>query len=72
MKKILCFSILIFVVVISLNAQTSAYYKIADKIHLEGDVVWDYLNVDASTGLLFVSNNNQVHIIDTKTNKKVD
>ncbi len=71
MRKIFCVCVLISIVVLKINAQTSANYKIADKIHIEGAVDWDYIKADASTDKLFVSNVTQVIVIDTKINKKI-
>lgn len=53
-----------------LKAQTvSSGYKIANKFHIEGDGGWDYLNVDESTGRIFVSHGNVVNVIDEKDGK---
>jgi len=53
-----------------LKAQTeSAGYKIVNKFHIEGDGGWDYLNVDESTGRIFVSHGSVVQVIDEKNGK---
>jgi hypothetical protein len=53
-----------------LKAQTqSSGYKIANKFHIEGDGGWDYLNVDESTGRIFVSHSTVVQVIDEKDGK---
>ena len=53
-----------------LKAQTvSSEYMIANKFHIEGDGGWDYLNVDESTGRIFVSHGNVVNVIDEKDGK---
>ncbi|MGA2507726.1 MAG: YncE family protein [Chitinispirillaceae bacterium] len=58
--------------VTSLNAQTSvSRYKIASKIHVEGEGGLDYLTVDDSTGRLFVSHGTIVQVVDTKTGKLI-
>lgn len=44
-------------------------YKIVNKFHIEGDGGWDYLNVDESTGRIFVSHGNVVNVIDEKDGK---
>jgi YVTN family beta-propeller protein len=50
-----------------LKAQTeSSGYKIVNKFHIEGDGGWDYLNVDESTGRIFVSHSTIVQVIDEK------
>lgn len=49
----------------------SAGYKIIQKIHLEGDGFWDYLNADDATGMLYVSHGKMVHVVDMKTGKSV-
>ena len=52
---------------VSLLAQSN--YKIANKIHVEGEGGWDYLNVDEVNGRLFVSHGTVAQAIDTKTGK---
>jgi DNA-binding beta-propeller fold protein YncE len=53
-----------------LKAQTeSSGYKIMNKFHIEGDGGWDYLNVDESTGRIFVSHSTVVQVIDEKDGK---
>lgn len=53
-----------------LIAQTTPLeYKIANKFHIEGDGGWDYLNVDESTGRIFVSHSSVVQVIDEKDGK---
>ena len=67
---IVCF--VLFLCAVSVNAQTSvSHYKIAGKIHLEGDGGWDCLTVDDATGRLFVSHSTIVRVIDIKTGKLV-
>jgi DNA-binding beta-propeller fold protein YncE len=44
-------------------------YKIVNKFHIEGDGGWDYLNVDESTGRIFVSHSSVVQVIDEKDGK---
>jgi YVTN family beta-propeller protein len=46
-------------------------YKIVQKIHLEGDGFWDYLNADDATGMLYVSHGKMVHVVDMKTGNNV-
>jgi DNA-binding beta-propeller fold protein YncE len=53
-----------------LKAQTEASgYKIVNRFHIEGDGGWDYLNVDESTGRIFVSHRTVVQVIDEKDGK---
>jgi DNA-binding beta-propeller fold protein YncE len=53
-----------------LKAQTeSSGYKLINKFHIEGDGGWDYLNVDESTGRIFVSHSGVVQVIDEKDGK---
>ncbi len=55
-----------------LNGQNAPYgYKIVQKINLEGDGFWDYLNADDATGMLYVSHGKMVHVVDMKTGKNV-
>jgi DNA-binding beta-propeller fold protein YncE len=44
-------------------------YKLGNKIHVEGDGGWDYLNVDEVNGRIFVSHATVVQVIDIKTGK---
>lgn len=53
----------------SLSAQSN--YKIANKIHVDGEGGWDYLNVDEVNGRLFVSHATVAQAIDIKTGKLV-
>lgn len=53
----------------SLIAQSN--YKIANKIHVEGEGGWDYLNVDEVNGRIFVSHATVAQVIDIKTSKLV-
>jgi YVTN family beta-propeller protein len=67
MKKLASFVCLIFLfcVVLSMNAQSvQPGYKIANRIHLDGDGGWDYLTVDAANNRLFVSHSTMVQVVD--------
>jgi YVTN family beta-propeller protein len=46
-------------------------YKISNKFSLDGDGSWDYLIVDDSTGLLYISHQTIVQILNVKTGKIV-
>ncbi|MEI6820314.1 MAG: YncE family protein [Bacteroidota bacterium] len=70
MKKIFLVISAMFIISIA-ESQTTTSYKIADKIHIEGDGNWDYIKADGTTNMLFVSNSSRVIVIDTKINKKI-
>jgi YVTN family beta-propeller protein len=54
------------------HAQTSAsQYKIAQKIHVDGDGNWDIIAVDDATGRLYVSHGSMVQVVDARTGKTV-
>ncbi len=44
-------------------------YKLVNKFHIEGDGGWDYLNVDETTGRIFISHGTVVQVIDEKDGK---
>jgi len=44
-------------------------YRAGNKIHVEGDGGWDYLNVDEISGRIFVSHGTVAQAIDIKTGK---
>ena len=46
-------------------------YEIVHRFHLEGDGFWDYCTVDDATGLLFVSHNTVVQVVNINTGKTV-
>ncbi|MEI6853130.1 MAG: YncE family protein [Bacteroidota bacterium] len=53
-------------------AQSSvSQYKISNRFPLEGDGSWDYLTMDDSTHLLYISHGTQVQVLDVKTGKTV-
>src|SRR5664279_5177658 len=57
---------------LGLNGQNATgEYKIVQKIHLEGDGGWDYLNADDATGMLYVSHGKMVNVVDMKTGTSV-
>jgi YVTN family beta-propeller protein len=69
MKKIILLVSCIVLVLWNQNLIAQSNYKIANKIHLEGDGGWDYLRVDELNGRLYVSHGTIVQVIDTKTGK---
>jgi YVTN family beta-propeller protein len=72
MKKMIFIIAGIFLSLLGLNGQNSAGgYKIVQRIQLEGDGFWDYLNADDVTGMLYVSHGKMVHVVDMKTGKSV-
>jgi DNA-binding beta-propeller fold protein YncE len=72
MKKMIFIIASIFLSLLGLNGQNSAGgYKIVQRIQLEGDGFWDYLNADDATGMLYVSHGKMVHVVDMKTGKSV-
>jgi DNA-binding beta-propeller fold protein YncE len=46
-------------------------YRIANRIHVEGEGGWDLLAVDDSTGRLFLSHGTVVDVVDTKTGRLI-
>jgi len=72
MKKQIFIIAGIFLSFLSLNGQNAVEaYKIVQRIHLEGDGFWDYLNADDATGMLYVSHGKMVHVVDMSTGKSV-
>jgi DNA-binding beta-propeller fold protein YncE len=68
MKKIIFVIAGVILSVLGLNGQN---YNIAQRIHLEGDGFWDYLNADDATGMLYVSHGKMVNVVDMSTGKSV-
>jgi DNA-binding beta-propeller fold protein YncE len=48
-----------------------SYYKIANKIHVEGEGGWDYLTVDEANARIYVSHATVAQVIDIRTAKLV-
>jgi YVTN family beta-propeller protein len=72
MKKMVLIMAGIFLSLYGLYGQNAAGgYKIVQKIALDGDGFWDYLNADDATGMLYVSHGKMVHVVDMKTGKNV-
>ena len=57
--------------ILSLFGLNGQNYKIAQRIHLDGDGGWDYLNADDATGMLYVSHGKMVNVVDMSTGKSV-
>ena len=68
MKKSIFVIAGIFLSLLGLNGQN---YNISQRIHLEGDGGWDYLNADDATGMLYVSHGKMVNVVDMSTGKSV-
>ena len=72
MKKMISILTGIILSLLGLSGQNAPNgYKIVQKIHLEGDGGWDYLNADDATGMLYVSHGKMVNVADMKTGKSV-
>ena len=52
-------------------AGTKPSYKIVNRIHLEGNGGWDYLQADEASGLLYVSHGTIVQVVNMKTGKLI-
>jgi YVTN family beta-propeller protein len=57
--------------IISFAQNNNNLYKISHKFSLEGDGSWDYLTMDDSTHLLYISHGTMVQVLDVKTGKIV-
>lgn len=73
MKKLSFILVLVILVTTGTSFAQGSHsaYKIADKIHLDGDGGWDYLVVDDSTSRLFVSHGTIVQVIDVNEKKVI-
>jgi DNA-binding beta-propeller fold protein YncE len=67
--------LLAFLILISIglchSQDVKSGYRISDKIHLDGDGGWDYLVVDDSASLLYVSHATIVQVVDLKKKKVI-
>ncbi len=63
------FTAIIIIIISSTSLMAQSNYKIVNKIHVEGEGGWDYLNVDEVNGTLFVSHGTVAQAIDIKTGK---
>src|SRR5579863_4209368 len=52
-------------------SQSESQYKIVNKIHLDGDMGWDYIAVDDETNRLYESHGNMVQVVDLANGNKV-
>jgi len=72
MKKLALLSIILLFAGFGFSKSVSKEgYKIANKIHLNGDEKWDYLFSDDSSGRLYVSHGNMVQVVDEVSGKEV-
>ena len=70
--KLIIASIILGSSLITVKAEAPASnYKIANKIHLEGDGGWDYLFSDDASGILYVSHATMVQAVDETSGKLV-
>lgn len=67
MKKVSFLLTIACLLISSVPLLAQSNYKIAGKIHLEGEGGWDYLNVDAVNGRIFVSHGSIAQAVDIKT-----
>lgn len=51
--------------------QSTSQYKIVNKIHLDGDMGWDYVAVDDASNRLYQSHGNMVQVVDLNNNKLI-
>jgi DNA-binding beta-propeller fold protein YncE len=58
-------------IILSMLGLYGQNYTISQRIHLEGDGGWDYLNADDATGMLYVSHGKMVNVVDMSTGKSV-
>lgn len=69
-KTILTIGFVAIIIIINGTAiMAQSNYKIVNKIHVEGEGGWDYLNVDEVNGTLFVSHGAVAQAINMKTGK---
>ncbi|MEO8666101.1 MAG: YncE family protein [Ignavibacteria bacterium] len=71
MKKIF---ILICVIILTGKisfSQINTGYRIANKFQVEGEGGWDFINIDESTGRLFISHSTVVNVIDSQNGKLI-
>jgi len=67
MKKSILSALLILAMAsISFAQAPKTWYRIANKIHVEGDGGWDYLSFDEATSRLFISHGMVVQVLDVK------
>jgi YVTN family beta-propeller protein len=66
MKSIFCFFLLVGSSASIIAQSAASEYKAVNKIKVEGDAGWDYLTMDESSGLLYISHGNMVQVLDVK------
>jgi DNA-binding beta-propeller fold protein YncE len=71
MKRINIFLCVIGILISCNLAYSQSNYKIANKIHVDGEGGWDYICVDETNGRIFVSHSTVAQVIEIKTGKLV-
>jgi len=71
MKKFIFIIICLFLAanITSYGQEPEFNYRIANVIHVDGNEGWDYLDMEESTGRLFVSHGIKTQVIDSKTGR---
>jgi len=69
MKKTIFTFLCAALIMSSAGLKAQSNYKVGNKIHVEGEGSWDYLNVDEVNGRIFVSHATVAQAIDIKTGK---
>ena len=65
------FVVLSMLVAMTSSAQPKEGYKIVNHIKLQGDGGWDYIYMDETAGLLYVSHGSMVQVVNVKTTQQV-
>jgi DNA-binding beta-propeller fold protein YncE len=63
-------SILIITTIIGKHTFAQSGYKFSQSISLQGDGKWDYMQMDEAANRLFITHEDQVHVIDLLNNKE--
>jgi len=69
MKKTIFTLLCAALIMSSAGLKAQSNFKTGNKIHVEGDGSWDYLNVDEVNGRIFVSHGTVAQAIDIKSGK---
>ena len=70
-KLVFVFAAIFLSFLVATGQNPAAGYKIVQRIHLDGEGFWDYLNANDATGMLYVSHGKVVHVVDLNTGKSV-
>jgi YVTN family beta-propeller protein len=71
MKKISFSFFLAIIIITGTTVFAQSEYKMARKIHVEGDGFWDYISIDEASQHLFVSHGTVAQILDIKTGQVI-